>query len=146
MHGSGGLTKNREGLGAFTYWRQVDASWTRGGAANCQNNILHMCGFAFHMLVWLKLPILTGKKLDSSLVLTYQPLLSFSHLPHIMNAPSLLLFSPVFHSRVLLWLQTEGKTGEDWKSSYFVIVFKKCSFQIAGLFFFAGHVFVVKCD
>lgn len=102
-------------------------------------------GFAFHMLAWLKLPILTGKKLDSSLVLTYQPLLSFSHLPHMMNAPSLPLFSPVFHSCVLLWLQTEGKTGEDWKSSYFAIVLKKCTFQITGLFL-CRACFVVKCD
>lgn len=118
-------------------WMQVGQGEEQPTAKTTYCSCVVYHSFAFHMLVWLKLPILTGKKLDSSLVLTYQPLLSFSHLPHMMNAPSLLLFSPVFHSRVLLWLQTEGKTGEDWKSSYFSIVLK-CSFQITGLFSLQG--------
>ena len=122
IHGRGRSVKNRE------TWKH---SMTSGGCQvgeggegpNCQNNTLdnisHVlyCSFGLQTLAWSKLLILTRKiltfKFSTLHICEYQPLPLMSTLRlltwwTLSNLPKFLL---VFHSRVLLWTQTEGING-----------------------------------
>ena len=72
--------------------------------------------FGLQTLAWSKLLILTGKKLAfkfSTYIFEYWPLppSSTSHPLTWWMLPSLSPFAPIFCSHVLLWTQTECKTG-----------------------------------
>ena len=76
------------------------------------------CSFGLETLAWSKLLGLTSKKLAfkfSTYIFEYRslppPPTSNSHPLMWWMLPDLLHFSLVFRSRVLLWMQTEGKNG-----------------------------------
>ena len=126
MHKSGRLVKNGEGLGAFITWMTSGEHEVDVGGGGDQLAELHTGSsvqalyhvFGLQTLAWSKLLVLTGKKLAfkfSTYIFECRPLPPCPPRIHLASTwwmfPGLPHFSPVFHSHVLLWTQTEGENG-----------------------------------
>ena len=91
IHGSGRPAKNGKGLGAFISWCRWTWGGCRGGGAQLPKQCTGSSIWAFYWnfglqtIAWSNYPSWPVRSLLSSLVL--------------------------FHSRVLLWMQMEGKNG-----------------------------------